>query len=135
MSSLFRIQSQLLNDGCITEAEVATIQQHVRSDGQLDLVDVKFLVSLRSEARQVCRAFDEFFFPVLRDVLLQDGEITPDEQFYLLKMLYSDGRITDTELRLLDDLREKLSRKSPEFDALCETAFSASSTGWDVGGR
>jgi hypothetical protein len=135
MSSLFRIQSQLLNDGCITEAEVATIQQHVQSDGQLDLIDVKFLVNLRSEARQVCRAFDTFFFPVLRDVLLQDGEITPDEQYYLLKMLYSDGRITDTELRLLDDLREKLIRKSPEFDALCETACAAPSTGWDVGGR
>jgi hypothetical protein len=135
MSSLFRIQSQLLNDGCITEAEVATIQQHVQSDGQLDLVDVKFLVSLRSEARQVCRAFDEFFFPVLRDVLLQDGQITPDEQYYLLKMLYSDGRITDTELRLLDDLRQKLSHTSPEFEALCETACAAPSTGWDVGGR
>lgn len=135
MSSLFRIQSQLLHDECITEAEVATIRRQVQSDGQLDLDDIKFLVALRSEARQVCRAFDEFFFPVLRDVLLHDGEITPDEQFYLLKMLYSDGRITDTELGLLDDLRKKISRKSPEFEALCATACAAPSTGWDVGGR
>jgi len=135
MSNLFRLHSQLLHDGCITDAEVATIQQHAQGDGRLDLADVKFLIGLRSEARQVCAAFDEFFFPVLRDVLLQDGSITPDEQFYLLKMLYSDGRITDTELRLLDDLREKLSKTSPEFETLCETAFASSSTGWDVGGR
>ena len=50
-------------------------------------------------------------------------------------MLYSDGRITDSELRLLDDLREKLSRKSPEFESMCETAFAAPSTDWEVGGQ
>jgi hypothetical protein len=50
-------------------------------------------------------------------------------------MHYSDGRITDSELRLLDDLCKKLSHKSPEFEALCETAFAAPSTGWEVGGQ
>jgi hypothetical protein len=135
MSSFRQLHSQLLRDGEITDAEVGVIQDYLHSDGELDLDDVKFLVGVRCEARRICPAFDRLFFPLLRQVLLKDARIGQDEQFYLLKMLYSDGHITDSERKFLDDLRSELSEVSPEFDALCGTALAAAPTNWDLGGR
>jgi hypothetical protein len=57
------------------------------------------------------------------------------EQFYLLKLLYSDREIRDSEREFLKRLQQKATRRTPEFDALCETAFKAASTNWCVGGR
>lgn len=135
MAQLSELRSQLLTDGNITDAEVALIKGHVERDGNLDLDDVKFLVELLSEARQVCPAFDEFFFATLKEVFLADGEIGQDEQFYLLKMLYSDGVLRDNERNFLAQLRREVSQVSPEFEAMCETASLSPDTNWDVGGK
>jgi hypothetical protein len=135
MPRLHELRSQLLSDGRITEIEVDVIRQQIRRDGQLDLDDVKFLVELLGEAREVCPAFDDLFFPALKQVLLADGGIGHDEQFYLLKMLYSDGQIRESEKRFLRELRAEADHVSPEFEQLCQTAFAAHPTHWDVGGR
>lgn len=135
MSSLHRFRAELLKDGKITEDEVEVIRQHIEEDGKLDLDDVKFLVELLSEARDVCPAFDELFFPVLKEVILEDGRIAPDEQFYLLKMLYSDGHIRESEKQLLMELREEAEEVTPEFEALCREAMAAHPRNWNVGGR
>jgi hypothetical protein len=134
MPRLHELRSQLLNDGRITDDEVELIQRHIVSDGQLDLDDVRFLVELLADADEVCPAFDELFFPVLKAVLLDDGRIGPDEQYYLVKMLYADGHIRDSEKQFLRELRSELREPSPEFEQLCETAFAAHPTNWDVGG-
>jgi hypothetical protein len=135
MSSLSQLRSELLRDGRITEAEVEVIRDHIHRDGRLDLEDVKFLVGLLSEARDVCPAFDELFFPVLKEVVLEDGRIGQDEQFYLLKMLYSDGNVRPIEKQFLLELREEAQELTPEFEALCGVALAAHPTNWDVGGR
>jgi hypothetical protein len=132
MSQLRQLQSQLLVDGQITETEVDTLRQYVASDGRLDLDDVKFLVALRTEARSVCPAFDDLFFPLFKQAILEDHQVGQDEQYYLLKMLYSDGRVTDRERQLLAELRRELPSISPEFESLCATAFAAPSTHWDL---
>ena len=119
----------------VHDNEVEVIQDHICRDGRLDLEDVKFLVELLSEAREVCAAFDELFFPVLKEVILKDGRIGQDEQFYVLKMLYSDGHIRESEKQFLLQLREEVKEMTPEFEALCEEALSAHATNWDVGGR
>jgi len=135
MSRLHRLRAELLADGKITEDEVEVIRRHIDEDGKLDLDDVKFLVELLSEARDVCPSFDELFFPVLKEVMLEDKRIAPDEQFYLLKMLYSDGQIRESEKRLLMELREEAEVVTPEFDALCREAMTAHPRNWNVGGR
>ena len=135
MGSLFRKLSELTEDKAITVAEVAEIRDYIREDGQLDLDDVKFLVQLLVDAKEVCPEFDELFFPALRDVILQDGEIGADEQFYLLKMIYADGRVRESELEFLEGLRKDVKKASPEFEALCDEAFAAHSTSWQVGGN
>lgn len=135
MAGLKRLEAELLRDGRITEAEVAVIRAHVEADGRLDLEDVKFLVELLSESREVCTAFDDLFFPALKEVLLADGKVGLDEQFYLLKMLYSDGHIRPREMQFLDELRREADETSPEFEALYREACGAHPTMWSVGGR
>ncbi len=64
-----------------------------------------------------------------------DGEISQAEQFYLLKMIYSDGQIRECEKQFLQELRSEARIVPAGFEELCETAMSAKSEGWDVGGR
>ncbi len=135
MANLYRLQSELLKDHTITNDEVAIIRNHIEEDGQLDLDDVKFLVSLLSDAQEVCSEFDDLFFPVLKNVVLADGRISMDEQFYLLKMLYSDGHVRDCERDFLFELRDELAETTPEFEALCEQVLTVPSRGWSVGGQ
>jgi len=135
MTNLYQLHSQLLQDNKITDDEVALIRAYVAEDGQLDMNDVKFLVGLLSSAQEVCPAFDELFFPLLKDVLLADGKISMDEQFYLLKMLYSDGHVRDCERDFLFELRDELDEVSPEFEALCDQILTVPARNWSLGGR
>ncbi len=134
MANLFHIHAQLLADNRITPDEVELIRQCIEEDGKLDLDDVKFLVGLLSSAEEVCPAFDDLFFPVLKEVLLADGKISMAEQFYLLKMLYSDGHVRDRERDFLFELRGELTEISPEFEALCDQIMTVPARGWNVGG-
>lgn len=135
MGQLFRLKDELLTDQRITDCEVDTIRAYVDQNGKLDLDDVKFLVSLLSEAREVSPGFDALFFPALKQVILADGLVGLDEQFYIMKMIYSDGRIREQEKQFLRELQAEVQETTPEFDAMCEAAFSAGTTNWCVGGR
>jgi len=105
MAGLYELQSELLADKKITRDEVALIGEQIRSDGRLDLDDVKFLVELLAGADEVCPEFDKLLFPTLKEVLLRDGAIGLDEQFYLLKLLYSDGHVRECEKAFLRELK------------------------------
>ncbi len=135
MSSLYEFLSSTLADRRIDDAEVPLIREYLYRDGDLDLDDVKLLVELYCEARGYCPAFEELFFEVLEEVMLADGQVLPSGQFYLLKMVYSDHQVRDREIDFLRKLRRKARKTTPEFDALCEEAFQAHPTAWDVGGR
>lgn len=135
MGRLHQFRAQLLRDRKITDDEVDVIRDYILEDGKLDLDDVKLLVELLSEADEVSPAFDKLFFPALKEVILADGRIGMDEQFYLLKMIYSDGCIRDNEKEFLLELRNEADEISPEFEALCQEALHADATNWSVGGR
>ena len=135
MASLYDLRAEILKDNKITDVEVEVLREYIHLDGKLDLDDVKCLVDLLSDAREVCPAFDALFFPALKEVILEDGRIGQDEQFYLLKTLYSDGHVRPSETQFLLELREAVEEVTPEFEALCETALAAHPTNWDVGGR
>jgi hypothetical protein len=134
VSAFHEFVSTVLADKKIDDSEVPQIRDYLYQDGRLDLDDVKLLVDLYCQAAQYCPAFEDLFFSVLEEVILEDGEIQPSEQFYLLKMLYSDHEIRDREKDFLRKLKQTAKRTSPEFDALCEEAFKAHPTEWSVGG-
>ena len=135
MGHLHQFRSVLLRDRRITDDEVDVIRDYIHQDGRLDLDDVKLLVELLSNAVEVCPAFDDLFFPALKEVILADGRIGLDEQFFLLKMLYSDGHVRDAEKRFLLELRREAKEITPEFEALCDEALEAHPTNWSTGGR
>ena len=135
MSTAAELTNTLLADGKVDGRELELIREELCRDGRLDLDDVRLLVGLYCESRERTPAFEDFFFEVLEKVLLADCEISLAEQFYLLKMLYSDRRVTERERQFLHALRRKVHRASPEFEALCDEALAAPATGWDVGGR
>lgn len=130
MARLHEILQQSLEDRRITDAEVSVIREHIVADGNLDLDDVKFLVQLLSGADEVCPQFDELFFPVLKEVILENGRIDQSEVFYLLKMLYSDRVIRESELDFLRELRDEAAEVPAEFDELLETAAAAPARDW-----
>ena len=134
MPNLYKLQAELLTDNKITPDEVGRIKAHIEQDGQLDYDDVSFLVNLLADAKEVCAEFDELFFPTLRQVLLEDGKIGFDEQYQLMKMIYTDGVVRESEREFLRDLCDSADEVTPEFKQLCETALNCPSTDWDVGG-
>ena len=130
MARLHQILQQSLEDRRITDDEVVAIRDYIHEDGQLDLEDVKFLVQLLCDAKEVSPDFDELFFPVLKDVILQNRRIDQSEVFYLLKMLYSDRVIRERELDFLRELRDEAVEVPAEFDQLLEVASTAPARNW-----
>ena len=135
MSTFYEFATTVLADKKIDDSEVPAIREYIHQDGRLDLDDVKLLVELYCGATDYCDAFEDLFFSILEEVFLADGRIQPSEQFYLLKMLYSDRKITQREKAFLLRLKQSADETTAEFDALCEEAFNAHPTQWSVGGR
>ena len=134
MSDFHQFVSTILADKTIDDSEVHLIRDRIYQDGLLDLEDVKLLVELYCGAREYCPAFEDLFFSVLEEVILEDGQIQPSEQFYLLKMVYSDRVIHDREREFLLKLQASASSVSPDFQALCDTVLVAPASNWDLGG-
>ncbi len=132
MSRLHDFVATTLADRHISDAEVPLIREQLYADGELSHDDVKLLIELYCGSKEPSPSFSRLFFAVLDEVLLADGEISPSEQFYLLKMLYSDRVIRDPEREFLRKLRTKLPGRSPEFESLCQTALGAPNKNWIV---
>ena len=56
------------------------------------------------------------------------GNIGQDEQFYLLKMVYSGAHIRESEKQFLMQIRDEARELTPEFEALCEETLKANAT-------
>jgi len=135
MANLYKLEQELLNGGSITTEEVSRIKQHIQSDGKLDYDDLLFLVDLLASAIDVCEEFDNLFFPAMRTILLADGIIGMDEHYQLLRMLYSEGNVRQSEKDFLKDLYKSVDVVTAEFRDLCDTALNADSTVRDPGGQ
>ena len=135
MAGLSELRNELISDGEITPCEVDRIKAYIVEDGRLDYSDIKFLVGLMKDARSVCAEFDDFFFPCMRAVILADGEVTMDEQYLLLQMLYSDGVVRDCEREFIGELSREVEHVSPELRQLCETAMNCDDRQWSTDGK
>jgi hypothetical protein len=132
MSRLHDFVATTLADRHISEAEVPLIRERLYADGELSQCDVKLLIELYCGSEEPSESFSRLFFQVLEEVLLADGEISPSEQFYLLKMLYSDRVVRDQEREFLRKLRTKLPKRTAEFETLYQTALNSPNQNWAV---
>jgi hypothetical protein len=131
VSRLRELKASILADGedlRIDDADVARIREHLPENGTPSADDLAVLAELRSEARAVCPAFDQLFFPAFKAHLLADGKISFPEQFALLRILYGGGGIDPAERQFLLELRKEVREMTPEFDALCRQAISEVTT-------
>jgi hypothetical protein len=129
MSTLRELKSQILSEGqdlVIDNADVSLIRERLPADAPMSTEDLTVLAEMRSEARKVCPAFDQLFFPAFKSYLLADGKIDLHEQFVLLRMLYGGGGIDPAERKFLLELRNEVREMTPEFDALCKLALASS---------
>ncbi len=134
MASYHEVVRHILVDQKIDEGELQQLCEHVYRNGTPSLADVRLLVELYLGVSTLSEGFENFFYGVLKKVVLADGEILPGEQFYLLKVIYSDRVIRPRELAFLRELRREAKQVSPDFEQLCQTAFQAPTTNWSVGG-
>lgn len=135
MSQFHQFLAKIQTDGKICDADVHLVADQLEADGQLDIADVKLLVELYCGTKQRSPAFDTLFFTVLEKVFLTDGQISPSEEYYLLKMIYSDREIREQEREFLRRLRKQLPDRTASFEGLFDTAINAPSHNWSVGGR
>jgi hypothetical protein len=135
MSQFHQFVEKIQADGKICEADVLLVGQELEADGQLDIADVKLLVELYCGAKERSPAFDSLFFTVLEKVFLSDGQISHSEEYYLLKMLYSDREIREPEREFLRRLRKRIPERTASFEGLFDTAVNSPSKNWSVGGR
>jgi hypothetical protein len=135
MSRLNDFISTTLSDRRVSDAELPLIREQIYADGELSIGDVKLLVELYCGSEEPSPLFSRLLFGVLEEVFLADDELSPSEQYYLLKLLYSDRVVRDEEREFLKKLRGKLPRRSPEFEELYATALAAPAKNWSVGGR
>jgi hypothetical protein len=124
MTTLRELKYQLLAKGTIGDEETGFIRAHLRDDGRIDLDEMRFLVELYCEADKVSASFKTFLLEALKEHILADGEIIISEQYYLLKALYADGKVDDEERRFLHELRQEVTKPSPEFDQLYEEVLA-----------
>ena len=118
MIPLRTLKKELLADGQIEDAAVEVIRRELYTDNRIDKRAVEFLLELRREARSLCPAFEGLFFQVLKDNVLQDGFIDPDETHWLRQLLLVDGTINDRAREFLRDLKREARRTSLEFQIL-----------------
>jgi hypothetical protein len=135
MSKFHQFVEKIQADGTICDADVQLVGEQLEADGRLDIADVKLLVELYCGTKKRSQAFDDLFFTVLDKVLLQDGQISPSEEYYLLKMIYSDRVISEREREFLRKIRKQIPQHTASFEKLFETAINAPSTNWCVGGQ
>ncbi len=134
MATYHEVVQHILADQKIDDGELKQLCDHVYRNGTPNLDDVRLLVELYTGVPALSEAFENFFYGVLKKVILADGEIQPGEQFYLLKVIYSDRVIRPRELAFLREIRREAKQVTPDFEQLCQAAFQAPATNWSVGG-
>lgn len=114
----------LLADGKVDEPEIAILKKELKSSqGTWYAEGVTFLVDLRDAYTKKAKAkkealgegFEKFFFKVVTDYVLKDGEISEHEAGWLRDTLFADGKIDDREWAFLQDVNKKAKTKSNAF--------------------
>lgn len=128
MPRFAELARNILQDQIIDDLEVTALCAQLAERKCVDLDEVHGLVTLYCDASKRSPEFEDLFFAVMRETFLADGEILPSEQFYLLKMLYSDREVRPRELEFLRELKRDAKNVAPGFMAIFEEAMSAHPT-------
>jgi len=108
----------LLADGKITEQKAELIRAACLADGKVDKQELEFLAELKRDAESVHPAFDEFFFSVMKRVVLVDGVIDDSEAIWLRRLITNDNQILPREVKFIKELKREARKHGPAFERL-----------------
>ena len=106
----------LLADGTIDRREVDLMRKELFADGQIDDIELEFLLELKKSAASVAPSFHQLVLDAVKNNILADGVITAQEANWLRRWIISEGGVDETMKKFLQELRAGAKQVVPEFD-------------------
>lgn len=113
MQNLHSLKSAILADGKIDAEETAMLRQMLFADGKIDQAEADLLFELNNKCSVAANdpSWIELFIEAISSFLLDDqespGEIDATEAAWLLQQVQGDGKLDETEKKLLQKLNDK----------------------------
>lgn len=107
-----------LTNGSIDRRESDIIRAEIVTGGRIDRSEAEFLIDLRKTVKHADASFHRLVLDVVKQAVLSDGTISPDEAKWLKAFLFADGVLDALEMDLLRELQESAVSTCPEFDEL-----------------
>lgn len=110
MANLTELKKSILADGKIDASEVAEIKKVIYADGKIDTDEANFLFDLNDgcSGAENDVSWSTLFVDAICSYLLEDdkspSEIDNNESKWLLEKIQGDGKLDDTEKKLLKKL-------------------------------
>lgn len=118
MPQLRELMGKFLADGKIDSREVETLGALLYTDRKIDRTEAEFLIELHRRVERVSPGFEKFFYKAIKQHVLTDGVIDPEEAVWLRDMILADGKVDEREKKLLRGLKGEAARTCPEFEDL-----------------
>src|SRR5262245_12946140 len=114
MIDLAKLKWEVLCSGRVDEHEVVRICEELYADGRSDSEVAEFLAGIRREAQCVCKSFEQLFGEIVRHNVVVDDAIFAHRVSCLRSLLVADGAASETEKKLLWDLKRQTKNVCPE---------------------
>lgn len=118
MLNLRQLEQDVMANGKVDGRKLAVLRRQLYVDGKIDRQSADFLVELHKRVQHLTPAFEQFFYQAVKDHILADGRIGPEEAAWLRQMVLANGRIGDEERKLLHELKGEARHAAPEFGVL-----------------
>jgi len=118
MLKLRQIEQDILASGKLDGHHLEQLRGELYDHGKIDRRGADFLVELHKRVQHLTPAFERFFYQAIKDHILADRRIDPEEAAWLRQMLSADGKIDDQERKLLHELKGEVEDASREFELL-----------------
>jgi hypothetical protein len=115
---LREIEARVLKNSRVEGHELEALRRGLYKDGRIGRNEADFLVVLHKRVQHRNPEFEKFFYKAIKDHILADGRVTPEETAWLRQMLFADGMVRYEERQFLRELNGEAREASPEFEAL-----------------
>jgi hypothetical protein len=123
MQELRRIEQDILTGGKVDSSHLEALHRALYAGGKVGRPEADFLVEVHKRVQHPNPSFEQLFYRAIKDHILADGRIDPEEAAWLRRMLFADGKIDDEERKFLHELKGEAEHSSPEFEALFAEAM------------
>ncbi len=123
MVDLREIEQDIVATGKVDSLMLEVLRQRLYAEGKVGRREADFLAELHKRVQHRTPAFERFFYEAVKDHVLADGAVDPEEAAWLRRLLFADGKFKDEERRFLHELKGEARRVCPEFEALYQESM------------